>query len=391
MDTTVNELDEKVMKLLHFFITNQGYNPIVLHGAKNEIWLENLESDYKIVRIVSNYIHNDEQFNFDLFKTNQIVKKIKRKTLSMNLKTLSIFLNMGDNVDELNENQYNFGNIDCVEIKEIEDLNKYNFITNVFPNITISTEFKEEGLDLFMKITRDINKKNEQESIQAEELFKMKKPIITYILIALNLVVFLATYIFGKGSTNISTLVDFGGLVPGYLNGNYGDIEFHRLITSIFLHNGILHLFFNMYALYVLGPQIESFFGKAKFLFIYLFSGILGNLLSLLFTADNVVSVGASGAIFGLMGAMLYFGYHYRVYLGTVIRSQIIPIIILNLILGFSISGINNAAHIGGLVGGVLASMIVGVKYKSQTSEKVNGVVMTLIYLAFLIYMIYFR
>ena len=101
MNTGVNELDEKVMKLLHFFIAEQGYNPIVLHGAQNEIWLENLDSDYKIVRIVSNYIHNDEQFNFDLFKTNQIMKKIKRKTLTFNLKTLSIFLNMGDNVFEI--------------------------------------------------------------------------------------------------------------------------------------------------------------------------------------------------------------------------------------------------------------------------------------------------
>ena len=60
--------DELVMKLLHYFITEKNYNPIILQGAEDEIWLENLESDYKIIRIVSNYIHNDEQFDFDIFK-----------------------------------------------------------------------------------------------------------------------------------------------------------------------------------------------------------------------------------------------------------------------------------------------------------------------------------
>ena len=70
--------DELVMKLLHFFITEQGYSPIVLHGAKTEIWLENLDENYQIVRIVSNYIHNDEQLNFDLFRTQKIVNKIKK-------------------------------------------------------------------------------------------------------------------------------------------------------------------------------------------------------------------------------------------------------------------------------------------------------------------------
>ena len=92
---SVEKMDELVMKLLHYFITEKSYNPIVLHGAKNEIWLENLEEDYKIVRIVSNYIHNDEQLDYDIFRTKQIMKRIKKKTFSLNLKTLSIFINLG--------------------------------------------------------------------------------------------------------------------------------------------------------------------------------------------------------------------------------------------------------------------------------------------------------
>ena len=77
----VDKQDELVMKLLHYFITEEGYNPIVLHGAKNEIWLENLDNPYKIIRIVTNYIHNDEQLNFDVLRANQIAKKIKKNLL----------------------------------------------------------------------------------------------------------------------------------------------------------------------------------------------------------------------------------------------------------------------------------------------------------------------
>ena len=77
----IDQNEEMVMKLLHFFITEKGYNPIVLHGAKNEIWLENMETEsYEIVRIVTNYIHNDDQFKYDLFRTKQIIKRIKKKT-----------------------------------------------------------------------------------------------------------------------------------------------------------------------------------------------------------------------------------------------------------------------------------------------------------------------
>ncbi len=94
-------LDDKnllTMKLLHYFITEKNYNPIILQGVDNEIWLENLEEDYKVVRIVSGYIHNNEQFDFDVFKTKRIAKKIKRKTFSLNVKVMIFFLDMGDNV-----------------------------------------------------------------------------------------------------------------------------------------------------------------------------------------------------------------------------------------------------------------------------------------------------
>ena len=383
METTILEKsDELVMKLLHYFIKEKSYNPIVLHGAKNEIWLENLEEDYKIVRIVSNYIHNDEQFEFDIFRTKQIMKRIKKKTFSLNLNTLSIFLNLGDNV-HFDENSFK-DNLIAVDVKEIKDLEKYQSVTKYFPDITVNTDFKEEGLSLFIKLTEEINKKNHEENVKTEDIFTPKKPIVTYALIAINIILFLLMYVLGKGSEDTYTLVRFGANVPSFIKAG----EYYRLITSAFLHIGTLHLICNNYALYVIGTQLESFLGKAKFLTVYLVSAVSGNLLSLLFA--NGISAGASGAIFGLLGSLLYFGYHYRVYLGNLIHSQIIPVIIINLLIGFVLPGIDNAAHIGGLIGGILITMALGLKYKSKKSDRINGIILTTIFIAFLIYMGFF-
>ena len=371
----VTKNDELVMKLLHYFITEKGYNPIILHGAKDEIWLENLNEEYEIVRIVSNYIHNDEQLNTDLFRTKQIVKKIKRKTFSFKMNTLSLFVNLGDSV---NMNNISYSNIDCANLKSIKDIKNYTFITENYPTITNEINSKEKGMELFMKITEDINKKNIETSNKAEDVFSKKTPYITYILIFINILFYVLSII---SNSFYNSMV----LNPSkILNG-----EYYRLLSCIFMHGGIIHLLCNMYCLYVIGPQVESFFGKIKYIIIYLLSGIIGSLMSLSIT--NSISLGASGAIFGLLGSILYFGYHYRVYLSQAIKSQIIPLIVLNLFLGFILNGVDNAAHICGLIGGVLVSMMAGVKYKSSTMEKVNGLILTIIFTLFLIYLGFFR
>lgn len=382
-DTLVNEKDEIVIKLLHYFIVEQGYNPIVLHGAQNEIWLENLNNDYKIVRIVSNYIHNNNQMDYDLFKTKQIAKKIKKKTMSFNINTLNLYVNLGENVD-LNKFE-NVENIYSANIQDIDDIYKYNFIIEEFPDINNKLTYSEKGFELFSKLTIEINKKGEEDAIKAEQVFKPKKPVVTWSLIVINVIYFIITLILSRYDLSAKNLF--------LLGGNYRlavlDGEYWRLLTSMFMHASIIHIVLNMYALNIIGSQLEGFFGKAKFLMIYLVSGITGGLLSILFS--DYVSVGASGAIFGLLGALLYFGYHYRVYLDNVIRSQIIPLIIMNLAIGFLFSGIDNAAHVGGLIGGVLAACAVGVKNKSTNQDKINGYIMLAIYFGFLIYMNFFR
>lgn len=380
-ETLNNKNDETVMKLLHYFITEQNYTPIILHGAQNEIWLENLDNDYKIVRIVSNYIHNNEQFSNDIFRTKTIMKSIKKKTLTMNINALSIFLNIGDNVEFVEDNE----DVKCANIKKIPDLGRYNFIVEYFPSIITKTKFRERGKELFMKLTQDISKKTEEEASKVEDVFKPKKPIITYILLGINTIMFILSFVLSKGMMDYDVL-EFLGAGNTFLIKNG---EFYRLISSAFLHADILHFAFNSYALYIIGQQMESFVGRFKYLLIYLFSAISGNLLSLLFIDGS--SVGASGAIFGLLGALVYFGFHYRIYLANTLRSQIIPLILFNLVLGFINPSINTAAHVGGLAGGVLMIMALGDNYKTPKSEKINGIILTVIYTIFLIYMGFFR
>ena len=368
--------DLVVMSLINYFITEKNYNPMIIHGLNDEIWLENLNEDYKIVRIVSHHIHNKEQLDFDKFKLSRIVKQVKKKTLSFKVKVLSIYTDLED--DKILSN-------DDIYINKEEDINNPK-LTNFFPNIVEKTKVDENGLEYFIKVTDNINQKNESKSKIAEKIFSFKKPIVTYSLIFICILVFILMYVLGNGSTDNYTLLIFGANVDTLTkNGDY-----YRLFTSMFLHIGILHLLCNMYSLYIIGKEVENVFGKVKYLIIYLLSGIAGSILSLAFN-HNTICAGASGAIFGLLGALLYFGYYYRTYLGATLTRSIIPVIVLNLIIGFTSSGIDNAAHIGGLVGGILIAMAVGVPDKSNNNNKINGIVLSLIYFIFIIYLSFFR
>lgn len=372
MQIEIDTKEEIVMKLLHYFITEKNYNPVILRGAKNEIWLENLDEKYEIIRIVSNYIHNEDQLSFDMFKTKRIVKDIKKKTLNYKLNVLSIFTDLGDSVKLTSQED-----IDCINIKNEEDLKKYNFIYETFPDINEKLKHDEKGMELFAKITTDINKKSKEEVDKMNKIFKSNTPVLTIMLITINVLIFLYGLFFDKNSMLINNFA----LYAPYVRGG----DYYRLISSAFLHVSLFHLLVNMYSLYIIGSQIENFFGKTKYIVIYLFSAIIGSLFSMLFTRG--VSIGASGAIFGLLGAMLYFGYFYRIYLGNTITSQILPVILINLLIGFSSSSIDNFAHIGGLVGGIIITMALGVKDKADKNSRLKGIIFTTVIFLFLIYM----
>ena len=371
----VRKQDEILMSLVHYFVTKEGYAPIYVQGVKDEIWLENIDGPYRIIRINSNYIHNEEQYKYDEFKIKNIMGQIKKKTLSFKVNTLNINLNVSDRVKVESEK-----NIDNVFVKDIDEIKKNKEINEVFPNMKNDLYQSKNSLDLLLNVTNDINKKTETDNKKYEKIFSRKKILITYIIIAICILMYIITVLMGLNNMNL--------LILGANNIEllkHGQV--YRLITYGFLHGSIIHLISNMYCLYVIGSQVENNLDKKRFLTVYFISMITGGLLSALF--NDGISIGASGAIFGLLGALLYFGFHFRLYLSEALKTRIIPVIILNLIIGFAVPGIDVACHIGGLIGGFLSAMMVGIPDIDNKKDKVNGAILLLIFIGFMTYLIF--
>src|SRR5262249_27355378 len=206
----------------------------------------------------------------------------------------------------------------------------------------------------------------EQERVErryARALFSRATPV-TYALLAANVAVFLLMAIVSGGSDYTDTLIAFGAKTNRLLQSG----EWFRLITPIFIHAGLLHLLLNSYALWVVGTQVEKLYGSARFLLIYLLSGVggvAGSYFGQIFLQKpyDPPSVGASGAIFGLFGVLAVFGFRYRREMPPAIRramtAGVLPVIAVNLLIGFSIRFIDNSAHIGGLLTGAALTLII--------------------------------
>ena len=181
-------------------------------------------------------------------------------------------------------------------------------------------------------------------------------PVATIILLVVNFL-FFALEIFAGGSDNTQVLLNLGASYGPYLRRG----EYWRLVMPMFLHGGWLHILGNSYCLYILGPILERVYGYGRYLTIYVAAGVGGAFLSM--AVSKNVSVGASGAIFGIAGAMLVTGYVHRHAVpprwGRAFGAGMIPFIVLNLALGFSMHGIDNWGHLGGLAIGVLLAFLI--------------------------------
>lgn len=185
----------------------------------------------------------------------------------------------------------------------------------------------------------------------------MKKQTCTIILIAVNVMVFLALSFQGM-TEDAQFMLEHGAMyVPYMIKGE----EYYRLFTSMFMHFDMDHLLNNMLMLAVIGWNLEYEIGKIKFLIIYFGSGLCGSVLSAIgdvMTGQYAVSAGASGAVFGIVGALLYVALRNRGQIGDISGKGLIFMIILSLYYGFQSSGVDNLAHIGGLAAGFLLAIL---------------------------------
>lgn len=184
-------------------------------------------------------------------------------------------------------------------------------------------------------------------------------PIVTFTLIGLNVGIYLVQLLMGSGlSANtgwiyehgvlVSSAVDSSGQVVGVAEG-----EWWRLGTAMFLHYGLLHLGMNMLVLWFIGPALEDYLGHGRYALLYVVSGLAGAAGALI-ASPNSLTVGASGAIWGLMGAALVLEAR-RIY---VFGGQALGLVAINLVLTFAIPGVSIGGHIGGLIGGAASALV---------------------------------
>lgn len=181
------------------------------------------------------------------------------------------------------------------------------------------------------------------------------RPFVTYTLLGLNVFIFLLQF-YSQTTFGVDRVAAMGMKVNELIVAG----QFWRLFTPMFLHGSILHLAFNMYALFIFGPGLERHYGHGRFVALFLLAGFAGNVISFMFSAAP--SLGSSTAIFGLLGAEGVFLYHNQRLLGGSARralNNIIVIAVINFVIGLQ-PGIDNWGHLGGLLGGTLFAWLGG-------------------------------
>ena len=217
----------------------------------------------------------------------------------------------------------------------------------------------------------------------------------TLFFIGANLAVFLLEWLAGGMSAlsaDHSIIVAFGAKSNPHIAEQH---QYYRFITSIFIHIGFIHFLLNNYALWIIGQEVERLYGSARFVALYLLTGVAGSVASYYFT--DAVSAGASGSIFGLFGVIATFAFRYRKEIPEVlsrdIKRRVLPIIAINLIFGFSVRVVDNAAHLAGLFAGVLLALIIPYMrpHEKVTAAVWRGVQILLLALTFLAFVTAFR
>lgn len=184
---------------------------------------------------------------------------------------------------------------------------------------------------------------------------ELKKRNISEYLIGINIVIFIIMFLIDP-SFSTKTIVKFGAKV----NFLIADGEYYRFITPMFLHLSFYHLGFNCLAIYILGRDIETIFGKKRFLGIYFFSGFISSLASFLFNAS--ISAGASGAVFGLLGSHIFLYFTFKERYKKIYGNSFLVLIGINLVFGFISPNIDNVGHLGGLIAGIIVTYAVHIK-----------------------------
>lgn len=340
--------------------------------------MENIFEKYR--NNTFNYLSNREGFNLEEIKSNSNTIWCATKMQNNICIAFAFFFDISDKYQEqvvvntLNSRDVKYNLFSVYLTENSMDNNFYNnnyYAGNVRVNRIILNPITNNILyadESYVNIANIIIQINNQNNIQKNNKKNINghNTYVTYILIGVNILLYIISAIKAGNffDIDIMTLYSMGGKFA--YNIYHG--EAWRLVTAMFLHGGITHILFNMYSLYILGTQIEVIFGKVKYLIIYFISGIAANILSCII-APNTLSIGASGAIFGLLGALASVIFINRKRMSKGAVTNLIVVILLNVYIGFTGQSIDNAAHIGGLVAGILVSFIIIFIYNKRKAK----------------------
>lgn len=355
-------------KLAYSLISEHDYRLIQLFENQKELWLEKLENKHApIIRLQLETFDwgNAMQRDIEFCAVNG--EGIRKQLGRSELQVTNIYISEYPPVDD-----YEFrvaqpfinpdGNKTAVRtILLTKDqaearLSAISEVMHTEINFSIAEEYTAEDVEFVKKAAIEHTFKKAKAE---KEILRNSKPFITYLFILIQCIIFFWMELNG-GSTNTSNLIKYGAKVNQLIVQG----EWWRFITPVFIHIGFLHLAMNTLSLYYLGTEVERIYGRFRFLIIYIFAGFTGVVASFLFSPS--LSAGASGAIFGCFGALIYFGVTYPKLFMRTMGMNLIIVLVLNLVFGFSMAGIDNAGHLGGLAGGFLAAGLVHFPKKTK-------------------------
>ena len=336
------------------------YRMITVTENHQEIWLESdTNKEFPVIRLIRHDLDWANWLKRDIERTLQNGERIRQKLYKKPINILSIYVSKFTPVDDhdfsLQAASYKKTKVDTFILTSEAFQQSLQNLEHVLKKSLSVQVLQEDEIDeeRVLALKKDAISESVKKAKAEQKVFQnANKPFFTYIFMAIQIAVFILME-FNGGSTNSKTLIEFGAKSsPLIMQG-----EWWRFLSPMIVHIGFLHLLMNTFSLYLIGAEVERIYGNARFLFIYLFAGFAGTLGSFIMTPN--LSAGASGAIFGCFGALLYFGIVYPKLFMRSMGSSVIVLIIINLIYGFSVSGIDNAGHIGGLIGGFLAAGVV--------------------------------
>jgi len=371
----IRTMDVLFWQLVHLLLRD-GYRIAQMSERGDEIWLESGHwRRPTLVRLVRTDLDWSRSLRLDIEYTWQFVRQMNGRKVGKGGQVVNVYVMAYPPVDDwevfVAEPLPLSGTEGAFHTLLIHSGNMGEMLPRLekMTGATLRPASIMEGADLFAaaeRLKHEVLAEWRRQREEERRIFEYGKPVFTRLLIIVQVAMFLILEWSG-GSTDPSVLIHYGAKFNPLIEAG----EWWRFLTPMFLHIGLLHLLTNTFALYYLGWTVERLYGSLRFLLIYTTAGFFGTLASFLFTPS--ISAGASGAIFGLFGALLYFGTVYRHLFFRTMGMNVISLIVVNLLFGLLVPGIDNAGHIGGLVGGFLAAGAVHLPKRSDGGRQMKA------------------